>query len=282
MSKVVLGKGLEALIPGESSGNRPDHKYRKVSLDRIAPNPMQPRREFDQAALSELSESLKRDGVMQPLLVRQDGSTYTIIAGERRYRAARIAGLEQVPVILMDNVDDTRMLQLALVENLQREDLNPLETAEAFRSLIDKCGLTQAQLAGQVGKSRASVTNSMRLLSLPDPIKSMIRESRISEGHARAILALEGEAAMLAMAQSIVDQTLSVRETERRTRRPRGRKLIPKRKLPEIAEAESQLRQKLGTAVKINHTLKGGKIEIEYYSDDDLTRILELFQNIDH
>jgi len=277
MSKVVLGKGLEALIPAESTKSRPDNKFRNVTLDRIAPNPMQPRREFDQKALSELSESLKRDGVMQPLLVRQDGSTYTIIAGERRYRAARIAGLDQVPVILMDNVDDTRMLQLALVENLQREDLNPMETAEAYRNLIDKCGLTQAQLAGQVGKSRTAVTNSMRLLSLPDSIKLMIRENRISEGHARAILALDSELAMLEMAQSIVDQTLSVRETEKRTRRPRGRRLIPKRKLPEIAEAESQLRHKLGTAVKIKHTLKGGKIEIEYYSDDDLTRILELF-----
>ncbi|HOP06345.1 MAG TPA: ParB/RepB/Spo0J family partition protein [candidate division Zixibacteria bacterium] len=281
MSKIVLGKGLQALIPGESTEETKERRFRSVPLDRISPNPLQPRRTFDQAALAELAESFRRNGVMQPLVLRQDGSSFTIIAGERRFRAARLAGMNEVPAVLMEDVDDGRMLELALIENLQREDLNPLETAEAYRLLLDKIGLTQAQLGERVGKSRAAVTNVLRLLTLPAKIKEMIREGKLSEGHARAILALDDETEMLSLADRIIEGAMSVRETERRTRKPKGRKLIPKRRLPAIAEAESMVRQKLGTAVRINHTLKGGRIEIEYYSDDDLTRLLELFQKIE-
>ena len=188
MSKIVLGKGLQALIPGEETEHVDDRQVRHIELDRLKPNPFQPRRQFDQDQLSDLAASLRRNGVMQPLLVRQDGSTFTIIAGERRFRAARLAGLEQVPALVLEDVDDARMLELALVENLQREDLNPLETAEAYRTLLEKCGLTQSQLAGRVGKSRVAVTNRLRLLSLPDSIKDMIRSNRLTEGHARAVL----------------------------------------------------------------------------------------------
>jgi ParB family chromosome partitioning protein len=205
---------------------------------------------------------------------------FTIIAGERRFRAARLAGLAEVPVVLLDAGDDHHLLELALVENLQRQDLNPLEAAQAYYTLIDRCHLTQAQLAERVGKSRAAVANAMRLLSLPEAIKQMIREGKLTEGHARAILVLDDEAAQLQMAARIVDDALSVRQAEQVTRRPRGRRLIPKRKLPVIAEAENELRQSLGTAVRIHHSLKGGRIEIEYYSDNDLTRLLELFQKL--
>jgi len=280
MNKIALGKGLQALIPTESEDARQTHKTRLVPLDRLAPNPLQPRRNFDQASLRELAESFKRNGIIQPLVLRQDGSNYTIIAGERRYRAARLAELTEVPALLMNDVDDVRMLELALIENIQREDLNALETAEAYRTLIDKCGLTQGQLAARVGKSRTAVTNLLRLLTLPDSIKKMIDDGRLTEGHARAILAVGAEPQMLQLAERIVDNTLSVRETERRVGRTKRRKLIPKRKLPALAEAESFLKQLLGTSVKIMPGLKRGRIEIEYYTDDDLDRLLELFRGI--
>ncbi len=280
MSKIVLGKGLGALIPSDDTDRDDNHQLRTMPLDRLKPNPYQPRRDFDQESLEELAESLKRNGLMQPLVIRKDGSDFTIIAGERRFRAARLAGLEQIPVIVMEEVDDSAMLELALVENLQREDLNPLETADAYRTLIEKCGLTQGQLAQRVGKSRTSVTNSLRLLGLPEKVKQYIRQGKITEGHARAILALDSEDERLRLADRIIDDSLSVRETERRAGRSRGRKLIPKRKLPALAEAESRLKQLLGTSVKIVPGLKRGRIEIEYYNDDDLDRLLDLFNTM--
>jgi len=281
VKKVVLGKGLDALIPADSGVMTEQRKLRQILLDQIAPNPMQPRRDFDETALHELAESLRRNGIMQPLVVRQNGSMYTIIAGERRYRAARLAGLTEVPVVVMDDVDDTRMLELALVENLQREDLNPIETAEAYRSLMDRCGHTQNELAASVGKSRAAVANVLRLLALPERIKQMLRAGTVSEGHARAILALNDESAMLEMADRIVAESLSVRATESATRKPTPRRRpMTRRQLPILMEAESNLKQTLGTAVRIYHGRKRGRIEIEYYGDDDLSRLLELFQKI--
>lgn len=280
MSKIVLGKGLGALIPSDETAVEDDRQLRSMPLDRLKPNPFQPRRDFDQEALEELAESLRRNGLMQPLVIRKDGSDFTIIAGERRFRAARLAGLDSVPVIVMEEVDDAAMLELALVENLQREDLNPLETADAYRTLIEKCGLTQGQLAQRVGKSRTSVTNSLRLLGLPETIKQYIRQGKISEGHARAILALESEDERVRLADRIINDSLSVRETERRAGRSRGRKLVPKRKLPALAEAESRLKQLMGTSVKIIPGLKRGRIEIEYYNDDDLDRLLDLFNTM--
>ena len=279
MSKIVLGKGLQALIPTgdavEAAGN-----LRHAPLDQLRPNPMQPRRHFDDESLQQLAESFQRNGVMQPLLVRQDGSTFTIIAGERRYRAARLAGLNEVPVIVLDEVDDRRLLELALVENLQREDLNPLETAQAYRTLIEQCGLTQADLAQRVGKSRAAVTNLLRLLGLPERIKEWIRDGRLSEGHARALLAAESEAEMVRLAERILAQSLSVREVEREASSPRRRKLVPKRKLPALVEAEDYLKRLLGTSVRIIPGLKRGRIEIEYYSDEELDRLLDVFREI--
>ncbi|MDH4155851.1 MAG: ParB/RepB/Spo0J family partition protein [candidate division Zixibacteria bacterium] len=281
MSKVVLGKGLGALIPSEAGKAAGEKRLRMVSLDGIAPNPMQPRRDFDEASLIELAESFKMNGIIQPIVVRQDGAVYTIIVGERRFRAARLAGLEEIPVMVMEDVDDAGMLELALVENLQRENLNPLEVAEAYRMLIEKCGLTQREVAEKVGRSRTAVTNLLRLLMLPDSVKSYIREGKLSEGHARAVLAVNDEAEMLRLSERIVNESLSVRQTEEVTRRSTRRRLVPKKKLPAIAEMESYLKRLLATSVKISHGLKRGRIKIEYYGDDDLNRLLELFRRIE-
>jgi len=215
------------------------------------------------------------------LVVRLDGSMFTIIAGERRFRAAKLAGLTEVPVVQMDNVTETQMLELALVENLQRENLNAMETAEAYQHLIEKCGLTQNQLAAKVGKSRAAVANVLRLNGLPDTIKDMIREGKITEGHARGIMALDDKSEQLRLAQQIVHDSLTVREVEHFTRRTKKRRLVPKRRLPALVEAENYLKQLMGTAVKIKSGLKRGKIEIEYYNDDDLNRLLDLFKKIE-
>jgi ParB family chromosome partitioning protein len=279
-SKVVLGKGLEALIPRESTTSTGDAKYQMVPVDRIEPNPLQPRREFDEDALQQLAESFKRNGVMQPLVVKKNGSNFTIIAGERRLRAARIAGLTEVPVVLMDEVDEGRMLELALVENLQREDLNPLEAAEGYRTLMERFGLTQNELAGRVGKSRVAVANTMRLLTLPEQVKRLIREGKLSEGHARALLAVDNEQRLIELAEKIVTESWTVRHTEREVSGLKRRTASPRKKIPALVEVETFLKQLLGTSVRIYPGVKKGRIEIDFYSDDDLDRLLELFRKI--
>jgi ParB family chromosome partitioning protein len=279
--KIVLGRGLDALIPSKKVDETPESgNFRRLSLEKILPNPMQPRQVFDESGLNELAESLKTQGVLQPILVRAKGDSFILIAGERRYRAAHLAGLEEIPAIILDDADESSMLQVALVENLQREDLNPLEAAEAFRKLMDEGGLTQNQLAVKVGKSRAAVANILRLLSLPDKVKSMIAAGKLTEGHARAILAMGDELSQVRLAERIVSENMSVRTAEESVRRTGRRKLVAKKKNPAIVEAENYLKQLLGTAVKINTGLKRGKIEIEYYGEEDLERILELFRKI--
>lgn len=282
MSKLVLGKGLGALIPTQDPAAIPTgaESYRMLSLEQIQPNPMQPRHEFDTERLAELADSLKQNGMMQPLVVKQNGNGYLLIAGERRYRAAKLAGLTQVPVIINDVNDDARMLELALVENIQREDLNPLELATAYRHLIEQCGLTQQDLSTRVNKSRTAVTNTLRLLTLPASVQAMVRRGELTEGHARAILSLSSENEMIATAQRIIESGMSVRATEEVATRIKKRRLVPKRKLPAISEIESYLKQVLGTSVKITPGLKRGRIEIEYYGDDDLERLLELFRKL--
>lgn len=281
MSKQVLGKGLSALIPRDGDKTTDEVHYRMVPVDQIAPNPMQPRRTFDDERLAELAQSVRENGIVQPLVLRRNGGSYTIIAGERRYRAARMAGLEAVPTVIMDNIDDVRLLELALVENIQREDLNPLELAEAYRRLIEQCGLTQAQLAQRVGRSRAAVANHLRLLSLPESIRRFISEGKLTEGHARAMLALDNEAQMLELAEKIVGGTMSVRDTEAATSRTKRRRLQIRRPSPALAEMESHLKALLGTSVKIVPGLKKGRIEIEYYGDDDLSRLWQLFRKME-
>jgi ParB family chromosome partitioning protein len=280
MSKVVLGRGIEALIPTESKPSHEEGKYRLVPPDLIAPNPLQPRQDFNEDGLQQLADSLKRNGMIQPLVVKQSDSGFTIIAGERRLRAARIAGLEEVPVVLMDEVDEPRMLELALVENLQREDLNPLEAAEGYRTLIERCNLTQNELAAKVGKSRTAVANILRLLGLPEPIKRMIREGKLSEGHARAILAAGTEEQMLTLAQRALRDALSVRDVEREAGRGKRKLRAHRRMSPALSDVETFLKQLLGTSVTIHPGRKKGRIEIEYYGDQDLDRLLELFRRI--
>jgi ParB family transcriptional regulator, chromosome partitioning protein len=281
MSKLVLGKGLGALIPTEEEGAVAVQNYRSVPVGEIAPNPMQPRHEFDAESLTELSESLKQNGMMQPLVVHQQNGRYVIVAGERRFRAAKMAGLPEVPVLVIDTPDEAHMLELALIENIQRENLNPLELAAAYKKLIEQCQITQNDVGLRVGKSRTAVANTLRLLTLPSDIQAMIRKGQLTEGHARAILSLPDESSMREMAQRIINGGLSVRSAEQETAKTKKRRLVPKRKLPALNDIEGWLKQLLGTSVRIVPGLKRGRIEIEYYGDDDLERLLDLMRRIE-
>ncbi len=278
--KIVLGRGLEALIPSQEPADSTSGAYRAIPLNMIVPNPLQPRRQFDETALQELAESFKSQGILQPIVVKKGDSGFVLIAGERRYRAARLAGLDKIPAMVLEEKDEGDMLQMALVENLQREDLNPLEAAEAFKKLMDDGGMTQNQLASRVGKSRAAVANLVRLLGLPEKVKEFIREGKLTEGHARAILSIEDDLSRVRLAERIVAENLTVRQAEETARGTKRRKLVPKRKIPTLVEMENYLKQLLGTSVKISSGLKRGKIEIEFYGEEDLDRILELFRKI--
>jgi ParB family transcriptional regulator, chromosome partitioning protein len=278
--KIVLGRGLEALIPRQDDTVPENGSFRSLPIERINPNPLQPRRTFNEASLAELAESFKSQGILQPIVVKRQGEMYILIAGERRFRAAAVAGLKNLPAIVMNEADEADMLQMALVENLQREDLNPMEAAEAFRQLMDEAGMTQNQVAARVGKSRAAIANALRLLGLPEKIKEMIREGRLSEGHARAVLSVDDENARIRLAEKIISENMSVRTAEETSRRTKRRRLVPKKKQPILVESENYLKQLLGTSVKIIPGLKQGRIEIEYYGDEDLDRLLELFRKI--
>lgn len=281
MGKIALGRGLEALIPTSNAGSESNSRnLLLISPDKIAPNPYQPRKSFDPEPLKELADSIKSRGMLQPILVRKDGAGYVLVAGERRFRAARMAELTELPAILMEDLDDADMLQIALIENIQRENLNPLETAEAYQSLIEQCGLTQMQLAERVGKNRSSVTNTLRLLTLPTNIKSMVAEGKLSEGHARAILSVTDPTMRDRIAARIISENVSVRQAEGMAKQARRRRLTVKRKPPAIEEAETFLKHTLGTAVKIIPGLKKGRIKIEYYGDEDLNRLLDMFKKL--
>lgn len=283
-----LGKGLGALIPtGE-----PVPGIRKANIDAIIPNPRQPRSLFDSEALQELANSIREVGLIQPLIVQQLSSSedpvgpprYQLIAGERRWRAARLAGLRHVQVIVKDATPQ-EMLELALVENIQRADLNPLEEAGAYRQLADDFGLTQERIAERVGRSRVSVTNTMRLLRLPDQIQEALLGLRISEGHARALLMLDGEEEQLLAFKTIVKKGLSVRQTEELVRRlqaatgDRGSEGTSRRRKrsPETEALEQEFRESLGTKVDLFRSRKGGKVVIHFYSEEELQALYERF-----
>lgn len=276
--KPALGRGLGSLMgEAQSETGYVDQKEEtKVSLDKISPNPNQPRTHFNETLLNELADSIRENGVLQPLLVRKKGEGYEIIAGERRYQASKIAGLEELPVIVKE-VDDQKMLELALIENLQRSDLNPIEEAKGYRQLIKASGMTQEALSKAVSKSRSSITNSLRLLDLPEPVQQYLFDGRLTAGHARAILAVPYEEQRIKLADKVVAEGLSVRATENLAplfsvgETPRA----PRPVMPQsYKRAARVLRQALNTNVKVKSTRGKNKIEIEFKDEEELTRIL--------
>lgn len=276
-----LGKGLGALLPSNEN-NEGGNAY--VSIGKIIPNPHQPRSKHNPESLQELAESIREHGILQPLVVTQDPQTgqYILIAGERRLRAAEIAGLESVPV-LVRQATDRQMLEIALVENVQRSDLTPLETAEAYRQLSEDFNLSHEEIAVRVGKSRVSVTNTLRLLKLAEPVLTALAGGLISEGHARALLALNTPQSQSAALQTILLHDLSVRQTEELVRKLGGEKPpapVPAEPAPEIREIEERLRHALGTKVTLRQGKKGGTLLIHYYSDEELNTLIgQITQN---
>lgn len=274
--KVRLGRGLDALIPPAESALKPSD-IQLVAVAQIRPNPHQPRNQFAKEQLAELAESIRTHGVIQPLIVKQDsGSAYTLIAGERRLQAAQLAGLREVPVVLRE-ADDQELVELALVENVQREDLGPLEAAEAFQQLHNEFGLSHEQIAKRVGKSRVAITNTIGLLDLSDKVKEALAAGQISEGHGRALKALENTQAQNAAMRSIISQGLNVRQAEELVRKLKGYR--PKKKAKtsasaEIRDLQDELRDALGTKVSLQHSRKGGHITLYYYSDEELDSLV--------
>jgi ParB family chromosome partitioning protein len=274
-----LGKGLDALIPAEF--NVPAIAADMfVPISMIVPNPSQPRENIDEENLRDLANSIKEHGILQPLVVTLEAHTgiFTLIAGERRLRAAQLIGLEKVPVIIR-TANEQERLELALIENVQRADLSPLETGAAYHKLASEFNLSHEEIAQQVGKSRVSVTNTLRLLLLPEKIKASLSSGEITEGHARAILGLPTEQAQLAALQTIIANALNVRQAEELVRRLSGEKPPhgPEKVVdPATKEIEDQLRSKLGTKVALRHSEKGGTLTIHYYSNEELAQILKI------
>jgi ParB family chromosome partitioning protein len=279
MKKMALGRGLSALIP-TAPEERSGKNFVMLNLDEIIPNANQPRKFFEEEKLAQLAASMEQRGILQPIIVRKANGKYEVVAGERRFRAAERIGLEQVPAMVVGDLSDREMLEVSIVENLQRDDLNPLELAQGYNRLLHEFGVTQSELAGRIGKDRSSIANTLRLLQLPDEIKDKIAQGKLREGHARAILALQSEKEQLLLARRILEEDLSVRAIEEiiygPIKRRRGKSLKVKSRPVEIASAENALKQKLGTAVAIQRGLRQGKISIRFYGDEDLTRILEL------
>ena len=279
--KAGLGKGLGALIPG-GENQEPQQPAGSIEIpaDGIIPNPHQPRQKHDDEQLKELADSIREHGILQPLIVSKEDFSdhYTLIAGERRLRAARLAGLQNVPVLIRQATEQQR-LELALIENVQRSDLMPLETAAAYQELADSFGLSHEEIAIRVSKSRVSVTNTIRLLRLPDTVKAALAEGKISEGHARALLALNNPQSQIAALNSILKNSLSVRQTEELVRNLGGKKTPHPTKhspSPEIQALEEKLRNALGTKVTLRHGKKGGSLVIHYYSNEELETLLKL------
>ncbi len=287
-----LGKGLDSLIADKVGNSQADGKTEEkqevlIPISKVEPNKEQPRKNFDEDALLELSESIKQFGVLQPLLVQDKKDYYEIIAGERRWRAAKLAGLKKVPVIVK-HLTDQEIVEISLIENIQRENLNPIEEAIAYKRLLTEFNLKQDEIAERVSKSRTAVTNSMRLLKLNEKVQQMVIDDMISTGHARALLAVSDEEKQYTLAQKIFDEKLSVREVEKLVKKLQNQKTAPIKENPDKAkmdavyqDVEENMKTILGTKVTINQkdSMKG-KIEIEYYSPQELDRIYELLQTI--
>ncbi len=277
MTKKVLGRGIEALISQDLRESVSEtERVKDLDIEHIDPNPHQPREHFDGEHLKELAESIRQNGVLQPIVVRHVGNRYELVLGERRLRASKLAGRATIPAIVR-NVDDADSLRHALMENLQREDLNPMEEARGYQALKDGFQLTVGDIAGMIGKNRSTVANSLRLLNLPEIVKTLIVEGKLTAGHARALLSIEGEAAQIEWARKIVSESLTVREIEHiapgkaRTKKRRGLRKIS----PQIQAIEEAIETHLGTRAKIAPRSKGGILWIEYYSDEELESVLE-------
>lgn len=274
-----LGRGLDALIPTEA--HDPAKAPVGVRLSDIEPNPRQPRQDFDAASLEELAQSIRENGVITPITLRRTGDTYQIIAGERRWRASRMAGLHEIPAIVLD-VDEQTGYALALIENLQREDLNPMEEAEGYRRLTQELGLTQEQAAQRVGVSRPAVANALRLLNLPVSISALLREKKLSAGHARALLPLEKPECMEQAAAVILEQQLSVRQTEALVKQLLKSPRQAKEKAPDIyvRDLERSMSSLTGHKITIRHGAKKGTLTIEYYGNDDLDAVCQALRGV--
>ncbi len=273
--KKALGKGLDALIPNFENPEK-EASLIEVEIERILPGIAQPRTGFDEKALKELAQSIKEKGIIQPVILSRTGDgTFRIIAGERRWRAAKIAGLEKIPAIVKD-VSPAEAVEIALIENLQREDLDPVETASAFERLLNEFNITQEELSQRVGKDRATIANYLRILKLPDEIKIYLKDGSLTMGHAKAIVSIDDSQKQKEVAQIVLKKSLSVRQTEeliKRFAKPFLKR--QKEKIPEIAELEDRLTSELGAKVKISHKGKSGRLEIFYNSLDELDGILQ-------
>lgn len=273
-----LGRGLDALLSSLEIGE--DEQVIQIPLPQLRPNPYQPRKKFDPQSIAELSQSIKEHGVIQPIIVRKSIKGYDIVAGERRWRAAQEAGLETVPAVIK-SLSDREMMEIALIENLQRENLNVMETAAAYKRLMETFDLTQDELALKVGKSRPHVANFLRLLQLPEKVQKEVMDGKLSMGHARALLGLKDKQAMEKMAQKCIKDELSVRQLEelikqKNVSRETSAKKRENKPDRQLVRYEERLKSKLGTAVKIKMGRKKGKIEIEFFSNDDLERLVDL------
>ncbi len=292
-NKGGLGKGLSALFENRNiDPNNPNGSAKSVSegklfveIGKIRTNPFQPREDFDEAKLNELANSIKKKGVLQPITVKlaEDGNGYILISGERRLRAAKIAGLAEIPAFIYDTKDESKenLLELALIENVQRDDLNPMELSDSYRRLVDECSLTQEQIAEKVCKQRSTVANFLRLQKLPAEIKLSLRKNEITEGHARTILRIDDEEAQIAIWKRILEENLSVRKleelTDKQAKKKKKRKTTNGKVSGEYEEIQNKLRRYFGTRVIVKpKTKQTGEIIIEYYSNDDLERIIEL------
>ncbi len=282
-----LGRGLQALIPevsAEQSNNAKAGSIHQVEISRIVANPFQPRTDFAPQALEELKQSIAENGLVTPVTVRSHNNGYQLIAGERRLRAVQELGYTTIPAYVLEIHDERQMLEMALIENVQRENLNPVEEALGYQRLIDECDLTQEEVSQKVGKDRATIANALRLLKLPDAIQDSLRKGEVTAGHARALLGFSDRSQQLDLWKKIVKDQMSVRQVEKLVQRSNKPKTNAKKKSPTapyaIREAEDKLRRIFGTQVRIHLQGKGGKIELEFYSDNDLERLLELMQKI--
>ena len=281
-----LGRGLGALLGDPLDGVAQENEIRKVSLQSVEPNPLQPRQSFDEEALDELAESLRQHGMIQPIAVREtEFGTFQIIAGERRWRAARRAGLTEVPIVVIQ-ADDKTAMELAMIENLQRKDLNPMEEAQGYQSLMQEHGMTQDEVSQCVGKSRSAVANSLRLLNLPDGVQNMLAQGKLTGGHARAVLMLKSAKQQQDVAQKIVNLDLSVRQAENLCRNLSKEPIENLSVEPQpirvdyMKECEKQLTKLLGRHVKIINGKRKGKFELEFYGQDDLQRLIDASQTM--